>query len=155
MALPHPFRDLSGEWKGKKCVYLNGEDGPVHESRARLTIAAAARDCYLMLAYTWKFEAAPHEGVLLLGYDAQQNAATAAWGDSWHMSRKIMHCKGEITADGIFDVHGSYEAPPGPDWGWSIRMAVAKLDTLNVEMFNHSPDGERSIAVRAAFARVG
>jgi hypothetical protein len=155
MALPKPYNSLSGEWKGTKRVYLNGENGPVHESRSRLTIAAAARDCYLMLAYTWKFEAAPHEGVMLLGYDEQQNAATAAWGDSWHMSRKIMHCSGEINGNGIFDVRGSYEAPPGPDWGWGITLGVKKPDAMEIEMFNYSPEGEQSIAVRAAFARAG
>lgn len=155
MALPQPYNELSGEWKGSKRVYLNGETGPVHESRSRLTIATAARDCYLMLAYTWKFEAAPHEGVMLLGYDEDGNAATAAWGDSWHMSKKIMHCAGQINAAGIFEVRGSYEAPPGPDWGWGITLAVTRPDGLELEMFNYSPEGEQSIAVRAAFARVG
>lgn len=154
MALPQPFNDLSGEWKGSKRVYLNGETGPVHESRARLTIATAARDCFLMLAYTWKYEASPHEGVMLLGFDEQQNAATAAWGDSWHMNSKIMHCTGQITNAGVFDVRGNYAAPPGPDWGWRIALKRAGADGIELDMFNIAPAGEEFIAVRATFARV-
>ena len=44
MALPAQFTALSGEWKGTKSLYLNGESGPVRESGSRLTIARAARE---------------------------------------------------------------------------------------------------------------
>ncbi len=155
MALPKPFNDLSGEWKGSKRVFLQGENGPVHESKTRMTIASAARGCYLMLAYTWKFEADPHEGVLLLGHDAELNEATAAWGDSWHMNKKIMHCAGSIGSDDVFDVRGAYAAPPGPDWGWRITLKVFSSNNLEIAMFNISPDGQEDIAVRIALARVG
>ena len=106
MSLPTIFTDLSGEWKGTKRLYLAGESGPEKSSGSRLTIAKAARGTFLLLDYTWKFDGDRQEGVLLLGYDAAQNAATAAWGDSWHMSQKIMHCMGTI--DGrAFNVRGT------------------------------------------------
>ncbi len=153
MALPAQFTALSGEWKGTKSLYLNGESGPVRESGSRLTIARAARDCYLMLAYTWKFEADPHEGILLLGYDEAARAATAAWGDSWHMSRKIMHCAGTITASKTFTVNGYYEAPPDPDWGWRIAVEIRGENSIALVMHNISPAGQEDLAVRAVFAR--
>ena len=99
MALPPPFNDLSGEWKGSKRVFLQGEQGPVHASRIRMTIATAARNSFLMLAYTWKFETDPHEGVMLLGYDNEKQVATAALGDSWHMSKRLLTCAGRIGRD--------------------------------------------------------
>ena len=153
MALPPRFAALSGEWKGTKSVYLSGESGPEQKSVSRLTIAKSARGAFMLLDYTWKYEADPHEGVLLLGYDAAHNAATAAWGDSWHMNKKIMHCTGAIEPGGAFNVHGSYEAPPGPDWGWRMVLAIHAADSISIVMHNISPEGQEDLAVRAAFAR--
>jgi len=153
MALPPPFNDLSGEWKGSKRVFLQGEQGPVHASRIRMTIATAARNSFLMLAYTWKFETDPHEGVLLLGYDNEKQVATAAWGDSWHMSKRLLSCAGRIGRDGRFDVRGLYAAPPGPDWGWRIALQRVSAQALAIAMFNISPEGDEDIAVRIALDR--
>ena len=155
MSLPARFASLSGEWKGTKCLYLNGESGPVQSSVSRLTIAKAARETLLLLDYTWKYESDPHEGVLLLGYDEPQNTASAAWGDSWHMSRRIMHCTGAIDDHGVFNVRGSYQAPPDADWGWRIALTIHAADSIEIVMHNISPDGNEDLAVRAEFARAG
>ncbi|MBL0121821.1 MAG: DUF1579 family protein [Betaproteobacteria bacterium] len=80
MPLPPRFASLSGEWKGTKRLYLNGEAGPEKLSGSRATIAKAVRGTFLLVDYSWKFESDPHEGVLLLGYEEKQNVATAAWG---------------------------------------------------------------------------
>lgn len=154
MSLPTRFTNLSGEWKGTKRLYLGGEAGPEKSSGSRLTIAKAARGTFLLLDYTWKFDGDPQEGVLLLGYDAAQNAATAAWGDSWHMSQSIMHCEG-IIDDRAFNVRGTYAAPSGPDWGWRITLTILAEHLINIVMHNISPEGKEDLAVRAEFARVG
>ena len=154
MSLPTRFTNLSGEWKGTKRLYLGGEAGPEKSSGSRLTIAKAARGTFLLLDYTWKFEGDPQEGVLLLGYDAAQNVATAAWGDSWHMSQSIMHCEGVID-DCAFNVRGGYAAPSGPDWGWRITLTILAEHLINIVMHNISPEGKEDLAVRAEFARVG
>lgn len=157
MSLPTKFTNLSGEWKGTKRLYLGGEAGPEKNSGSRLTIAMAARGTLLLLDYTWKFDGDPQEGVLLLGYDAAQNAATAAWGDSWHMSQNIMHCVGTIE-DRVFNVRGTYAAPPGPDWGWRIVLTILTEQSISIVMHNISPDtpeAKEDLAVRAEFARVG
>lgn len=153
MPLPSRFSILSGEWRGTKRLYLSGESGPQKISPARLTIAKAARESFMMLAYTWQFESDPHEGILMLGYDDRQNFATAAWGDSWHMNSEIMHCTGDIGGDGVFNVRGAYKAPPGPDWGWRIRLAIRASDAISLSMFNISPDGNEDVAVLAEFNR--
>ena len=155
MALPARFTGLSGEWKGSKRLYLGGESGPEQSSAARMTIAKAARGTFLLLDYTWKYENDPQEGVLLLGYDATGNAATAAWGDSWHMNQKIMHCTGAIDANGVFTVVGSFEAPPGPDWGWRIALTIHTAESMGILMHSISPDGMENLAVHAEFARTG
>jgi hypothetical protein len=155
MSLPPRFVSLTGEWRGTKRLYLNGESGPEHRSVARMTIARAVHETFLLLAYSWKFERDPHEGVLLLAYDETQNEATAAWGDSWHMNRKIMLSTGAIDAEGRFVVVGSYPAPPAPDWGWRIALTIHSADSIDIAMHNISPEGIEDIAVRAEFARAG
>jgi len=155
MSLPPRFAGLSGEWKGTKRLYLNGESGPVRESVSRMTIARAARETFLLLAYSWKFDGEPHEGLLMLGYDEVQNSATAAWGDSWHMSKKIMHCAGTIDGGNTFNVCGGYEAPPDPNWGWRIALCIHAADSMALVMHNISPDAKEELAVKADFKRVG
>lgn len=155
MSLPPRFASLSGEWKGTKRLYLNGEAGPEKSSVSRLTIARAARESFLLLAYSWKFDGEPHEGLLLLACDEKQNAATAAWGDSWHMSKKIMHCTGAIEPGDVFTVRGGYDAPPGPDWGWRIAVRIESVNEISLVMHNIAPDGKEDLAVRAEYKRVG
>ena len=155
MSMPARFSRLSGEWKGTKRLYLGGESGPEKTSASRMTIAKAARGCFELLDYTWKYEGSPHEGLLVLGYDDKQNAATAAWADSWHMSQKIMYCEGTIDAAGVMIVTGSCEAPPGPDWLWRIAISTDGQDTMRIVMHNVSPQGNAELAVDADFVRVG
>lgn len=153
MPLPNGFAGLSGEWKGTKRLYLNGESGPKKDSASRLTVAKAARGSFMMLAYTWSFDGDPHEGLIMVGYDSKQNVATAAWGDSWHMNSKVMNCRGLLDDAGAVNVVGGYEALPGPDWGWRIVISSPAADALRVVMHNIDPGGKEDIAVVAEFAR--
>lgn len=155
MPLPLRFASLSGEWKGTKRLYLNGESGPEKISGSHATIAKAVRGTFLLVDYSWKFERDPHEGVLLLGYEEKQNLATAAWGDSWHTGQRIIHCTGAIDANGAFTVHGRYAAPPDPDWGWRIALNIQAADSLALVMHNISPQGKEDLAVKAVFGRLG
>ena len=36
-----------------------------------------------------------------------------------------MACEGAVEPDWAIAVHGSYAAPPGPDWGWRIFIRPA------------------------------
>jgi hypothetical protein len=89
----------------------------------------------------------------LLGYDEQQKMATAAWVDSWHMSSKIMACEGAIDPQGAIDIRGSYEAPPGPDWGWRIVITPKSGKELQLVMYNISPEGVEELAVQADYKK--
>ncbi|MEP7155013.1 MAG: DUF1579 family protein [Betaproteobacteria bacterium] len=158
MTLPAHFSSLSGEWSGTKRLYLGWLPEPEVKSASKLTIAKAARGSFELMDYTWKYDGISQEGLLLIGYDDTQNAVTIAWADSWHMSRKILHCTGSVDADGVMRVAGSYEAPPGPDWGWRIAISVegdGKIkERLRIVMHNVSPEGKEELAVDADFTRV-
>ena len=150
MALPNPFSELSGEWKGIKRLYLNGTRGPETICGMRMSIAAAARGCFDEFAYTWSYEGKACEGVMLLGFDAAADLATAAWIDSWHQSARVMHLSGTRANERTISVRGDYAAPPGPDWAWRIDIGVPKIeapDLLSIKMFNIDPEGKEALAV--------
>jgi hypothetical protein len=118
-----------------------------------LSVAPVAKGKFLSLTYTWSHEEVAQEGLILLGYDDKQEIATAAWVDSWHMSSKIMACQGKIDEQGAIDLRGSYEAPPGPDWGWRIVITPKSGSGLQIVMYNITPEGAEDLAVQADYKR--
>ena len=144
-------RALIGEWRGRKQLYLEPPPAAAITSPSSLSIGAVAGGSFLQLNYTWSYEGAEQTGVMLFGYD-DPGAATAAWVDSFHMSSKIMFCTGSA-ADGAAELRGSYEAPPGPDWGWRITIRSVSANELQILMHNITPEGQEDLAVQADFTR--
>lgn len=150
MPLPKPFSDLSGEWKGLKRLYFEGASGPEIDCGMRMTIAAAAQGCFDEFAYTWTYEGQPREGVLLLGFDEADGAATGAWIDSFHSRTRVMPLTGTRRDERSIMLAGTYPAPPGAEWGWRILISVPKIerpDLLSIKMHNVSPEGREELAV--------
>jgi len=146
--------NLLGKWTGKNLLRLNWRTPPDYFSSSDLSVSQVAKGTFLTFDYTWEHENVPQEGMLLVGYDRIQNIATAAWIDTWHMSSKVMFCQGTINALGIIDLRGSYEAPPGPDWGWRIMITSPSVNLLQLVMFNCSPEGLEELAVQTDYKRV-
>jgi len=146
-------RNLAGEWTGNNLLRLSWITPPEYISTSHLSVEPAAKGKFLSFRYTWSHENVHHEGLLLVGYDTTQNIATAAWIDSWHMSSKIMFCRGTIDQKGTIDLRGSYEAPPGPDWGWRIIISTPSRNELRIVMYNCTPEGEEDLAVQADYKR--
>ncbi|MCI0338470.1 MAG: DUF1579 domain-containing protein [Acidobacteria bacterium] len=142
---------LIGDWKGNNLLRTSWLTPPEHLSSSNLSVAQVANGKFLTFTYTWSHEDIAHEGLLVLAYNNEQNVATAAWVDSWHMSSKIMPYRGTIDQLGVIDLLGSYEAPPGPDWGWRIIIAPASGNDLQITMFNISPEGVEDLAVKADY----
>lgn len=152
MSLLNIQERLLGVWTGENLLRTPWLTPPEHFSPSRLSVGPAAAGTFLVFSYTWSHDNVPQEGLLLLGNDEQQNVATAAWADSWHMSSKVMSCEGAINDVGVIDLRGSYEAPPGPDWGWRIVISSAG-DSLEMVMYNVTPEGAEELAVRANYRR--
>ena len=142
---------VTGDWTGTKSLYLSPPPEPPASSRCTLAASLVAGGSFVQFNYTWSYDGADQTGVLLFGYD-EENAASAAWVDSFHMSSRIMYCTG-TAADGAVSVRGSYAAPPGPDWGWSMTIKAAPTTELQLVMHNISPEGEEYLAVEAKFTR--
>jgi hypothetical protein len=143
---------LLGHWNGRNRLILSWLPNPEHLSDTTLTVTPTAKGKFLSFNYTWVHDGAGHEGVLLVGNENKEGTATGAFVDSWHMSGAIMSCKGRVADDGIIHLLGSYEAPPGPDWGWRFEIRPGD-GALTMLMFNVSPDGAEELAVQADYER--
>ncbi len=145
---------MIGSWTGTKLLNLSWLPNPEHFSDTTLAVKSVAGGNFLELAYTWSHESTPHNGLLLLSLDPKTHKASAAWCDSWHQSTGLLICQGERDAEtGRVSVLGSYEAPPGLDWGWRITLTQPTDDTLELVMANIPPGGSDDLAVRATFTR--
>ena len=142
---------LIGDWRGTKQLYLEPPPTPAISSPSKLSVTPVAGGSFLEFKYDWTYEGEAQAGVLLFRYD-EENAASVAWIDSFHMSAKILSCVG-TAADGSANLRGSYEAPPGPDWGWRITIRSVSADELQIVMHNISPEGQEDLAVQADYTR--
>ena len=145
-------RALIGHWRGTKQLYMSPPPTPAISSPSELSVTPIARGSFLQFNYDWTYEGEAQAGVLLLGVSDEENAASAAWVDSFHMSSTIMSFVGTV-ADGAVDVRGSYAAPPGPDWGWRITTRSVSASELQIVMHNISPEGQEDLAVQIDYAR--
>ena len=90
--------------------------------------------------------------MLLIGYDAENESVNASWVDSWHSSAKPLALSGTVDGKGAINLYGTYEVPNHPDWGWRI-IINAPEDTLQIMMFNVTPEGEEDLAVQANYRK--
>jgi len=144
---------LIGKWSGNNLLRLSWEAPSDYFSNSILSVSSIAQDKALMVHYSWSYKDKAQEGSIMLAYDTKEHIVTASWIDSWHMSDKIMFCKGTITEQNI-DVLGSYEASPGPDWGWRIILNSISDNELQMLMYNITPDGLEDLAVKADYNRL-
>ncbi len=142
---------LVGDWQGTMQLFMAPPPEPGLASASRLTATPIAGGSFLQLNYDWSHDGEIQTSVLLFGYN-EEHAASAAWVDSFHMSSKIMFCTG-TAADGSVTLLGSYEAPPGPNWGWRIVIRSGSANELQIVMHNISPEGQEDLAVQSDYTR--
>ena len=143
---------LQGNWRGRNKLWLNPDD-PHTESQSTASITPVVLGKFLRFDYTWAYQDNPQEGVILFGYEAEENLVTAIWADSWHMGDQFMICHGTLRDNGAVDVSGSYAAAPGPDWGWRTLVKARNEILFSLLMYNITPQGEEQLAVEAVYHR--
>ena len=97
------------------------------------------------IEYTWVYENEEQSGILVIGENSIH------WKDTWHQEDRV-ECKFLENTWGIFDVEYSYPAPPGPDWGWRIKLSQRPDQSIILQMTNIAPWGEEGRAVRMTFS---
>ncbi len=151
MSIPSTWAALTGRWRGEYRLWLTPTE-PVRISDTEADPILAARGKILEFRYVWADGGEPQAGALWIEIDEGSGAAAAAWIDSWHMSDRLMICRGAHQAGGAIRVSGRYAAPPGPDWGWRTTLRP-EGETLRLQMDNLSPSGEEALAVLARYRR--
>ena len=142
---------MEGRWRGAYRLWLDPEmDSEDSETTAEVRFVAAGK--YLLFTYTWVQGGNNQEGVFLLGGDNHKMSAT--WGDSWHMAQHPMICEGLFEDDAHkFVLNGQY--PAGEEqWGWRTDLILKDAETLVMEAYNISPQGQEMLAVRSEMERV-
>ena len=145
--------DLIGVWAGENLLRPSWETPSDFKSRSELTAANAVRDKFLTVNYQWSHEDTPHEGLLLIGFDADTKTVNAAWVDSRHSNTTPLILSGKISEQKSIDVRGTYQIQNRPDWGWRIVITPAEND-LRMTMYNITPEGVEDLAVQAVYQRV-
>lgn len=145
--------DHGGSFAGINFLWLEGGEKPALESAATFDLFALSPGKLLRCSYTWMHEELPHRGTLIVAWDRRADRVTAAWIDTFHQSGHVMHLEGSVEEDGTVALSGSYPAPPGPNWGWRIRLTAPIEGELVVSMDNVTPDGVAEPAVRIDLRR--
>jgi hypothetical protein len=143
-----------GHWKGTYRLILSWLPNPDFVSDSNLTINAVTNNNFLLMSYDWHHEGKKQDGIILIGNNNKKCEVTASWVDSWGMSGKIMNCYGTINETGDISLLGSYEVTDSPNWGWRIEIPCPTENTLQIKMYNVSPDGEDFFAGDANYSRV-
>jgi hypothetical protein len=141
-----------GQWSGSNKVWLS-PDAPARESDVTASVGLAAGDGFAVITYDWQDEGKPQDGMLLIRVAPDGSPPDMVWIDSWHTGGKFMDFRGEELPDGRLSARGSYEAPPGPDWGWRIALSTDESGALKILMDNITPDGQEAPAVETLLTR--
>jgi hypothetical protein len=143
---------LTGDWQGTKQLYMEPPPTPAITSASQASIVSVAGGSFLQLSYTWTFEGEEQSGVLLFGSD-EENNATVAWVDSFHMSSKIMFSTGRRMA--LRSTCAVLIRRRRTDWGWRTQIRSISAGEFQLVMHNISPAGEEDLAVQIDYTRRG
>ena len=144
--------ELTGNWRGSGTLFTPWRTPPETEYDSTAFISQAARN-FLKVEYTWAADGAQQDGVMLIAENRKDGSFSSVWVDSWHQSETFLLSKGSRTAGGDITLLAAYPAPTGPDWGWKTIIRPIGDGTLDVLMYNISPEGVEDIAVRNTYRR--
>lgn len=153
MKIMNLHNQFLGEWQGTYRLVMSWLPNPDHVSNSKMSITSVANNKFLVLTYDWQHEGITQDGLILIGNNNKNAEVTASWVDSWGMGGKIMNCYGTINEQGDISVRGSYEVPNNPDWGWRIEIPCPSQNTMQILMYNVTPDGEEALAGDANYTR--
>ncbi len=145
------FAWLAGNWAGTNQLWLDPE-GPGRESHSIMVVGTKGKGRFVTFTYTWANEDEPQDGLVVFAFDDDRNVITAHWLDSFHTGNKVIQFEGGAEPGGAVLVRGTYKVPPGPDWGWTIRVEPGD-DAFRILMHNVWPEGREDRAVEAIYKR--
>lgn len=146
---------MAGRWEGL-CRLWFACDMLAAETRQQGTLRPILRGRFLQHDYVWTFDDRPQAGIALLGHHIDEQRWECAWADSFHTGSSMMFSVSPDPpgSEAAIEVLGGH--PGGRSrWGWRTRFEQPSDDRLLITMRNVSPEGEETVAVEVAYARVG
>ena len=143
----------TGRYRGAKTLYDPNAGGAAVACPATLEVAPLAGGRFAGLRYTWSYPAgdAAQDGFILLGEN--DGGVFGTWIDSWHNGRNQMQLQADPEdASEAPLLRGSFAAPPGPDWGWTLAVHAGDR-SMRIVMEVVTPEGRAAPAVDALFQR--
>lgn len=143
----------AGPWSGTNMLQDPEHMAP-ETTPSTLAVVPVLGGRFVRLDYTWSYRGQPQEGSLLIGFQEKAELVTCHWIDTFHVGSKVMVLQGLAPSGPTVSLLGSYEAPPGPDWGWKIEITADGGEPLKIVMYNLWPEGGREdLAVEAVYMR--
>lgn len=144
---------FEGRWRGITKTYF--EPGVIaDESEWSGTIRSILDGMFMLHEYSGSIKGKPLSGAAFLGFNIALGVFESCWTDSFHNGTAMMFSKGPHGSD-LFNVVGSYPAPDNsPPWGWRTTIRLIGPDTLNIQMFNITPEGTEALAVDTVYSRL-
>jgi hypothetical protein len=144
---PHlRLMSLVGNWDGRTRTWLE-KDVLADESPTTSKIIGLLNKRFIRYEYRGIINGKTHEGLMVWGFDLDNNKCVCTWIDSFHMGTGIMFAEGVETRNG-FAVTGSYNNSDWPaPWGW-------RTDQFILRAFNISPEGEEAKAIETINLRI-
>jgi len=144
---------MTGTWEGMTQTYFDPETVS-DESVWRGTITPILNGMFVRHDYTGMLQDKPLSGSAFYGCQLATGTFQSVWLDSFHNGTTMMVSQG-TPGDESFNVLGSYgTGEDSPPWGWRTVIEMPDIDTLNIRMYNISPEGVEYKAVITSYRRV-
>ena len=144
---------LVGDWDGNTRTWLE-KDVLADESRTNGRITAILNKRFIRYEYHGVINGKAHEGLMVWGYDIDNNKCVCSWIDSFHMGTGIMFSEGEEHRN-AFIVNGQYTDTESREiWGWRTELEFVNPDAFILRASHISPEGEEIKAIETINLRI-
>ena len=144
---------MAGQWQGRFRLWFAPGD-PADDTAQRGSIRVLLGGRVLLHEYSGHCNGEPMEGVALIAYHLDESRYESAWAESFGTGTALMYSTG-ASGDPRLSVLGSYaDGQGGPRWGWRTAIEQPDDDTLDLRMYNITPDGVEALAVEVNYRRV-
>jgi hypothetical protein len=144
---------MAGQWEGRFRLWF--EPGkPAEESVQRGCIRVLLGGRVLLHEYAGICAGEPMEGVALIAHHLDERRYESAWAESFGTGTSIMFSTGD-GGDPRLSMLGRYaDGQGGSRWGWRTVIEQPDNHTLDLRMYNITPDGDEALAVEVNYRRV-
>lgn len=144
---------MAGQWEGRFRLWF--EPGKLaDESLQRGSIRVLLGGRVLLHEYTGHCAGEPMEGVALIAYHLDERRYESAWAESFGTGTALMFSTG-VSGDPRLSMLGSYsDGQGGSRSGWRTAIEQPDDDTLDLRMYNITPEGDEALAVEVNYRRM-